>query len=331
MTLVATTTSVSTGSRGISLFLDDRASIPRNDLVGAIVAKGGSPASILISSANNDYPSAAWGQIVYTTDRAGTEDGFLYSNGASVASIAETSTYSAVAPNGALTLCAGTAGADAFTGDLFSVLVYSSALTETQRSINEAVTAWATAAYTPAAETWFFVGDSLTSGSGGVTTWPTKLLTDTPANVRHTIRAAGGATSAQILAQWRLNKHVTKVFVLGGINDIAVGTSATTAFTSLSAIYSEAATLGVDVIAMPTLPFGNAASWSAADQTQLELLEASIVADANVDVLVNFYDLMGEPGTPEDLAAIYDNGDGVHPNETGTTFMAAEIATALGL
>jgi lysophospholipase L1-like esterase len=40
---------------------------------------------------------------------------------------------------------------------------------------------------------------------------------------------------------------------------------------------------------------------------------------------------MGQPGTPEDLAAIYDNGDGVHPNEAGTTFMADTMATAMGL
>ena len=119
--------------------------------------------------------------------------------------------------------------------------------------------------------------------------------------------------------------------MLGGINDIAVGTSAATAYSSLSTIYSQAAALGVEVIAMPTLPFGNAGSWSAADQTQLELLEASIIADGNVDVIINFYDLMGQPGTPEDLAAIYDNGDGVHPNAAGTTFMADEVATALGL
>ena len=121
------------------------------------------------------------------------------------------------------------------------------------------------------------------------------------------------------------------MFVLGGINDIAVGTSGATAYASLATIYSEASALGVDVVAMATLPFGNAASWTAPRQTELLSLNASVLADVNVDVDIDFYTLMGQAGTPEDLAALYDNGDGVHPNEAGTAFMANTVKTALGL
>lgn len=331
MNVVSTAATVSTSSRGFVLFLDDRASVPRNNLVGAIVSKGSAPSSILISSSDDDYPSAAWGQITYSTNVTAAEDGFLYSNGTSVASIATTSTFSTLAPVGALTLCSGTAGAEAFTGDVFVMLAYQVALTKTQREINDAVTAWATASFTAKTETWFFVGDSLTAGSGGVTPWPNKLETVAPSNVGFTSRAKGGATSAQILAQWRLNKHVDRVFVLGGINDIAVGTSAATAFASLNTLYAEAQTAGVDVVAMSTLPFGNAASWTAGRQTELESLNASVLADTDVDTAIDLYTVMGEPGTPIDLAAAYDNGDGVHPNEAGTAEMSSAVATALGL
>lgn len=324
----------STTSRGITLYYDDRSGSSRNDFVGWAISKGSAPLAVSVTSANDDFTSATWHMWAAVLDDDGStgNDGFQFVDGAAVGAAAAT-TYSASAPTSPLALGdEGTARTFAFIGDVGDVLIYSSALTETQRGINDAVAAWASGGDLVASTgTWLFVGDSLTSGSGGVTTWPAKLVADAPSTVHFTNRAASSTTSAQILAQWRAAGVPDKVFVLGGVNDIAVGTSAATAFTSLSTIYSEAAALGVEVIAMPTLPFGNAASWSAPDQVQLELLEASIVADANVDVLVNFYDLMGQPGTPEDLAATYDIGDGVHPNEDGTTFMADEVAAALGL
>lgn len=324
----------STTSRGITLYYDDRSGSSRNDFVGWSISKGSAPLSVSVTSANDDFTAATWHMWTAVLDDDGStgNDGFQFVDGAAVGAAAAT-TYSASAPTSALALGdEGTARTFAFIGDIGDVLIYSSALTETQRGINDAVAAWASSGDLVAStETWLFVGDSLTAGSGGVTTWPAKLVADAPATVHFTNRAASSNTSAQILAQWRAAGTPDKVFVLGGVNDIAVGTSAATAFASLSTIYSEASARGVQVIAMPTLPFGNAASWSAADQTQLLLLEDSIIADANVDVLVNWYDLMGQPGTPEDLAAIYDIGDGVHPNEAGTTFMANTMATALGL
>jgi len=324
----------STSSRGLTLYYDDRSGSSRNDFVGWSVSKGSAPLSVSVTSANGDFTAATWHMWAAVLDDDGStgNDGFQFVDGAAVGAAAST-TYSASAPTSALAIGdEGTARTFAFIGDVGDILIYSSALTATQRGINDAVAAWASGGDLVAStETWLFVGDSLTAGSGGVTTWPAKLVADAPSTVHFTNRAVSSTTSAQILAQWRAAGTPDKIFVLGGINDIAVGTSASTAFASLSAIYSEAAARGVEVIAMPTLPFGNAASWSSADQTQLELLEASIVADANVDVLVNWYDLMGQPGTPEDLAATYDIGDGVHPNEAGTTFMADTMATAMGL
>ena len=324
----------STTSRGITLYYDDRSGSSRSDFVGWAISKGSAPLAVSVTSANDDFTAATWHMWAAVLDDDGStgNDGFQFVDGAAVGAAAAT-TYSASDPTSPLALGdEGTARTFAFIGDVGDVLIYSSALTETQRGINDTVAAWASGGDLVAStETWLFVGDSLTAGSGGVTTWPAKLAVDAPSTVHFTNRAASSTTSAQILAQWRAAGVPDKVFVLGGVNDIAVGTSAATAFASLSPIYSEASALGVQVIAMPTLPFGNAASWSVVDQTQLELLEASIVVDVYVDVLVNFYDLMGQPGTPEDLAAIYDNGDGVHPNEAGTTFMADTMATALGL
>ena len=324
----------STGSRGFTMLYDDRSGSSRNDLVGWSISSGAA-LNVNVTSMNNDFPASAWHfwDVVLNDDGGSGSDGSQWVDNGLVGGALRTGAYSAVAPTSPLVIGnEGTVRTFAFIGDFSDILIYSSALTDTQRGINQAVADWASGGsqITLASSTWLFIGDSLTSGSGGVATWPSKLQADAP-TVKFANRAASSNTAAQTLAQWRAGGVPSKVFVLTGVNDIAVGTTAATAFASMSTIYSEAAALGVEVIAMPTLPFGNAASWSAADQTELLLLEDSIIADVNVDVLVNFYDLMGQPGTPEDLAAAYDNGDGVHPNETGTTFMADEVAAALGL
>ena len=267
-------------------------------------------------------------------DEGGATEASFYKANTLIASQASVTGYSVTATN-PFAICAAQSAYYTF-GDVFRISIYQSAISSTQRGINKAVDEWAlggTFPVTPTTTRWLFVGDSLTAGSGGVTTWAKKMEGYTPSTVTFVNRAVAGHTASQILAQWTAGKVPTpdKVFILGGINDIAAGTSAATTFSSLEQIYSEAAALGVQVIAMPTLPAGNYALWSAPDQVQLELLEASIIADGNIDVLINFYDLMGEPGTPEDLAAAYDFGDGIHPNDAGTTVMAAAVAAALGL
>jgi lysophospholipase L1-like esterase len=325
----------STGSRGFTAYYDDRTASSINNKIGWTISSGAA-LNINVLSANGDFSGAAWHvwEAIENDDAGAGIDGFQWVDNAAVGGAAVSGAYSASAATSPLTIGdEGTARTFAWSGDMGDILIYSSALTDTQRGINQAVADWASGSsqINLASATWLFIGDSLTIGSGGVTTWPTKLLASAPAGTVFTNRAASSNTAAQILAQWRAAGVPTRVFVLGGVNDIAVGTSAVATFASLSPIYSEASALGVNVVAQPTLPFGNAASWSAPDQVQLEALEVSIVADVNVDILVNWYDLMGQGGTPEDLAAIYDNGDGVHPNEAGTTFMAATMVTALGL
>lgn len=324
----------STGSRGITLYYDDRSGSSRNDLVGWATSKGSAPLSVSVTSANGDFTAATWHTwtAIVDDDAGAGNDGFQFVDGAAVGAAVAT-TYSALAPAAPLTLGdEGTTRTFAFIGDMGDVLIYSTALTPTERGINNAVAAWSSGgALVAATSTWLFVGDSLTAGSGGVTTWPAKLAAFAPAGVRLTNRAVSSTTAAQILAQWRAAGVPSRVFVLGGINDIAVGTSGATAYASLASIYSEASALGVDVVAMATLPFGNAASWTAPRQTQLLALNTSVLADVNVDVDVDFYTLMGQAGVPEDLATLYDNGDGVHPSEAGTTFMADTVAATLGL
>lgn len=332
MAIVGTTDGNLVTNRGFLFGFDDRNTSGRNDTALALVSNG---TSLIIgtASANNTAPSAKFDGLVGVLDEGSGSEWNVYANGSTVSTTASVTGYSASNPIIPLSICQ-TNSLWPMTGSVFRVMIYQSALSSTQRAINKAVDEWALGGTQPTSlvgNDWLFLGDSLSTSYSGVTAWPDKLTIPSYAHEKNL--AVGGYGATQILTSWQLNASPApeKIFILGGINDIAGGTSAATTYASLSPIYSAASAAGSQVIAMPTLPFGNAATWLAAEQTQLELLEASIIADGNVDVVVNFYDLMGEPGTPIDLAAIYDSGDGLHPNDAGTTFMAAEVDSALGL
>jgi len=280
---------------------------------------------------------------IYTMDyNAAGDDVFPYLDGAAAGTINVTS-ISASAPNSPLAICAGnTTGANSFpaAADVFAVRIYQSALDSTQRGINQAVDEWALGGTYPVvgfvngSTQWLFAGDSLTSGSQGVVTYPSKLaLMKSNSVVFSTAAASGGATASQILTAWRANDDPppAMVIVLGGINDIAAGTSGATAFASLETIYQEASALGVIVVAATTLPFGTAASWSAGKQTELEALNAAIMASTDVDIVVDLYTAMQDPADLDAILPAYRLADGVHPSENGSQHMADTVAAALGL
>jgi len=185
--------------------------------------------------------------------------------------------------------------------------------------------------YAPTAKVWLFVGDSLSATSS--IDWVTQMTPRIPAGISVVNVATTGNNSAQIMAQWRTYAQTAtplRVFVLGGINDIRIGTSAATSFASLSFIYADAAARGVSVIALPTLPFGLNVNWTAGRQTELLALRTSIQG-ASVSQVIDLYTPMGQSGLPEQLATAYDSGDGLHPNNVGALNMANTVATALGL
>ena len=336
-TIVSTSTSASTcagvplpaycmrgsGSTTTNVFVGDGAGI----IINATSSAGTFPAEVYHS---------LWS--VLADDGGAGVDMTTYIDGTSRATAIRSGAFSVV-DGGALGVCAGPGAANPIIGDVGNVIIYSSALDATQRGIVLAVDAWAlggtmpvTAATTPKTTDWLYVGNSLTSGGTGGERWPNKL-TPLPAGITNVVYAISGSNAASSLAQWRAYRppYPARIFVLSGINDIIAGTSAAATFASLSTMYAEAKAAGVNVVAMTHPPFGNYVSWSAPKQAELEALNALVMASTDVDVKVDFYAVMGQGGTPEDLAAIYDSGDGLHPNDAGTAFMAATVATALGL
>lgn len=284
------------------------------------------------------YLATPWYSHSVVLDEGAGVDQTLYRNGSSLNTTTSTAAYN-TSDSGVLRICGWFGTGTGFVGDVFRTSIYQTALTTTQIGINKAVDEWAlggTLPFVAQDEVWLFVGDSLTAGSGGVSTWVAKFqANDVPANVGVVNVAASGQTAAQILGLWNTYKddypQITKVFVLGGINDIAVGTSGATAFASLEDIYQNAQSLGVQVIAMSTLPFGTAASWTAGRQTELEALNASVLASPDVDIAIDLYTVMQDPADLDAILPAYRLADGIHPSAAGTTAMADAVALALGL
>lgn len=276
--------------------------------------------------------------VVLDDNGGAGNDQFLSTNGTVINSAAAAAAYNTSA-SGPLRICGWQGAGTRYPGDLFRVLIYQSPLTSTQIGINDAVDEWAAGGDLPLApqsEVWLFVGDSLTSGSGGVETWVSKFQTShVPAGVGVINVAASGQTAAQILTQWNTYgddwPQITRVFVLGGINSIVADVTGAATFASLEDIYQAAQAVNVEVVAMSTLPFGTAASWTAGRQTQLEALNAAVLASADADFTVDLYTVMQDPADLDAILPAYRLADGIHPSSAGTTAMSDAVATALGL
>jgi len=145
MFVLATTSGIGGAPVGMTTAYDDRTASVRNDRQQATIARVGAFALALNSPADNRMPAQKFNLSTLTIDDdgAGGNDGFYYANGALDVAGAQSGGYSAAAPTGPINICSGVGGASSFTGDLFRVLIYQSALTATQRGINKAVDEWA--------------------------------------------------------------------------------------------------------------------------------------------------------------------------------------------
>ena len=134
----------STSSRGWSAFHDNRTGSSRFDRMRSY-GSNGTTRIYQLESADNGASSDKYNliSIVHDNDGGAGADAFLNGNGVLIDDDIGTNTYSSVAPTGALTLFAETDNGQPLTGDIFRVLIYQSALTSTQRSINQAVDEWA--------------------------------------------------------------------------------------------------------------------------------------------------------------------------------------------
>lgn len=177
----------------------------------------------------------------------------------------------------------------------------------------------------------YFIGDSFTAAD----IFPSAVTASLGTNFYKVNLGISGQTTTQMLARIRsITGGAPKyVVVLGGANDLQGGlVSATTITNNLQSICTAAKNAGANVILVTTSPFGTNAGWTAGAQTIQNTVNTAITSTAgitNVDYRVNIYTLLG--GGTNTLSALYDSGDGLHPNVTGHSVIATAIYTTVGV
>ncbi len=222
-----------------------------------------------------------------------------------------------------------------FGGDIFEVIVVDGVLTAAQR---QAMSGYLAQRYAPVMQV-ACLGDSLTALFPGYVDAMRASLGNTDAcGVAVVNHGVGSETISQLRTRWDANVEnggYRALLLLGGINDIKFASAggANAIWPDFTAIYDEALTAGMKIVACTVTPFGNHTQWSATRQTELLALNALIAGyvaqHAGVTALVDGYTLMGTPGTPEDLLAAYDSGDGLHWTTAGHNAFAIAAETAM--
>jgi lysophospholipase L1-like esterase len=222
-----------------------------------------------------------------------------------------------------------------FGGDVYEIIQVDGVLTVPQRV---AVNRYLRQRYAPLLQT-ACLGDSLTSASPGyVDTLRTMFGDDSSCSVSFVNHGVGGEAIGQMRTRWDANiegRGYRALVLMGGVNDLRVASAGAAAaiWPNFTAIYDEALAAGMRIVACTVAPFGNHAHWSSTRQTELVALNGMIANYVTQHpqemALVDGNALLRTPGTPEDLLAAYDSGDGLHWNTAGHDVFAAAVETAL--
>jgi lysophospholipase L1-like esterase len=178
------------------------------------------------------------------------------------------------------------------------------------------------------------IGDSITEG---IRAYWNKLWKSLGSAYAVRPVAKGGQTSTQILARFDsqvLRRHPEMVCILCGVNDLwgaAAGEPIqTTVKTNLQTMYSAAKTAGMTVVALTITPCEGHVSHTAAVQTNIDAINAWILADAlDVDYRVDTYTAVEDPANPDALLPAYDDGGHLHLTDAGGDAMGDAVYAVL--
>lgn len=165
----------------------------------------------------------------------------------------------------------------------------------------------------------------------------------TPDGQPCTMNARIGRPTSEMVSELRSNiigQDFTDLIILGGTNDVvAAGSNTRTtdrAINNLQTIYTEAKAAGMRVVAVTIPPAG---LWYERFQRPEEEYDRDVqklnnfVRSAQVDAVVDAYQLLGDPANPTYLNPIYlrrnrnfPDGEGLHPNEQGSILLAQTIS-----
>lgn len=314
-----------------------------------IFADGTAPAAISLDSPFAAYMQQTWDVSGwrYEPGAAGDDFGVYRTPSTLLASVEPT------APNNvdpAQTLFIGRTGANfPILADVRGFVCYSSALSASEMT---ALTTWAQGAITPtpyAAGSCAttspklcggqspcrigVMGDSISFAVGGTTKWPDVLRTSLANTVDWVVM--NEAVSSSTIADGRTTQWadrlegagLTALIIFQGRNDIAADTAGTVVAGYNTEVANEAIAQGANVLTISSLPTG----FSAPRQAQQDIFNAALASAAggcrqHLDVYAAFEQTPGS----DTLAAIYDSGDGVHPNQAGQDALAAAVLPLIG-
>jgi lysophospholipase L1-like esterase len=163
------------------------------------------------------------------------------------------------------------------------------------------------------------VGDSLTYASA----YTTHLQSHLPTTVwKVNNLGVSGETTTQIGTRFRTQiidpGDGYCVVLWAGINDVIADESAVDIETRLQALYTDAQNSGLVVVAVTITPFKTHGAWTAGRQTVVDTVNTWILNTAtNVNVTVDAYSLLEDPGAGDTLLATYDSGDHLHLSTAG--------------
>jgi lysophospholipase L1-like esterase len=175
-----------------------------------------------------------------------------------------------------------------------------------------------------------WIGDSITLGDAAAPSRPPAVLRGLlPARTVY-----NGGVNGQVVAACAskalgaVASKAGSLVMLCGVNDIAVGYSATTAWATLRPALEAALAAGLKVVPVLLTPWYGSAAWTAGKQTETDALNSYIAAwcVSNGSHCVNT-DSLGT-GSPLALQAGYDSGDHIHLNATGAGVLAALVQAA---
>ena len=197
------------------------------------------------------------------------------------------------------------------------------------------------------------LGDSITDGANGTRDadqrWPDLLARRLQAAGLTSVAVANAGISGNrilkpkpglgVTALARFDRDVlavpgaTDVIVLEGVNDFGMAwrdndpqpPTPADLIAGYRQMIARAHAAGLKIRLATILPFKDANYWSEQGEATRQAVNTWIRANTEADGLIDFDAVMRDPAQPLKLAAAYDSGDHLHPNDAGFRAMADAI------
>lgn len=203
----------------------------------------------------------------------------------------------------------------------------------------------------PSPATVVAFGDSITDGAGSRTgadaSWPDDLarrldsLRDANLSVVDAgiagnrllspSRCCGESGLARFARDVLSQPSATDVIVLEGVNDLGAtrNVSAHQIIAAYERMIALAHAAGLKIFGGTLTPFKGARYWTAAGETKREVINAWILHSGAFDGVSDFASAIADPRDHHRLAAAYDSGDHLHPNDAGYRAMAHAVSLSM--